>query len=161
MPLLLPIGFFLLLDLISIFVLGKLIGAWVLLVIVLAAAFGIHLIRREGMDSFREAQQKMATGGEASAELKRGAALIMAGVLLIMPGILTDALAMFCLMPFSRSALLGRFMRSKVNVHRYHPERDRRGDTYTQPGRDTSADQPSQPHVIEGEIVDSEKDRRD
>ncbi|WP_445619475.1 FxsA family protein [Kushneria sp. Sum13] len=160
MPLLLPIGFFLLLDLISIFVLGKLIGAWVLLVIVLAAAFGIHLIRREGVDSFRQAQQKMATGGEASAELKRGAALIMAGVLLVMPGILTDAIAVFCLMPFSRSALLGRFMRSNVNVHRYHPDRDRQGDTYTQPERDTSANSSSNPRVIEGEIVDSEKDHR-
>ncbi|MFC0337004.1 UPF0716 protein FxsA [Kushneria avicenniae] len=157
MPLLLPIGFFLLLDLISIFVLGKLIGAWVLLVIVLAAALGMHLIRREGLDSFRQAQQKMATGGVASLELKRGAGMIMAGVLLIMPGILTDVIALFCLMPFSRTAILGRFMRSNINVHRYHPNHDKSGDTYTQTGSDTSTDQSSQTRVIEGEIVDNDR----
>lgn len=160
MPLLLPIGFFLLLDLISIFVLGKLIGAWVLLVIVLAAALGMHLIRREGLDSFRQAQQKMATGGVASLELKRGAAMIMAGALLIMPGILTDVIALFCLMPFSRTAILGRFMRSNINVHRYYPNHDKSGDTYTQTGGDTSTDRSSQTRVIEGEIVDNDREPR-
>lgn len=160
MPLLLPIGFFLLLDLISIFVLGKLIGAWVLLVIVLAAALGMHLIRREGLDSFRQAQQKMATGGVASLELKRGAAMIMAGALLIMPGILTDVIALFCLMPFSRTAILGRFMRSNINVHRYYPNHDKSGDTYTQTGGDTSTDRSFQTRVIEGEIVDNDREPR-
>lgn len=156
MPLLLPIGFFLLLDLISIFVLGQLIGAWVLLVIVLAAAFGIHLIRREGVGAFREAQARMADGETASTELRRGAALMLAGVLLVMPGILTDIMALFCLVPASRGALLSRFLRGEARVRRYRPGRHHAGETFTREETDNSR----QGSTLEGEFIEHEDERQ-
>lgn len=156
MPLLLPIGFFLLLDLISIFVLGQLIGAWVLLVIVLAAAFGIHLIRREGVGAFRDAQARMAGGEAASGEIRRGAALMLAGVLLVIPGILTDIMALFCLIPASRGALLSRFLRGDERVRRYRPGRHHPGETFTQ----TDSDEKRDGHPLEGEVIEHEDKRK-
>ncbi|MFC0269722.1 FxsA family protein [Kushneria aurantia] len=159
MPILLPIGFFLLLDLISIFVLGQLIGAWVLLVIVIAAFIGINLVRRQGLDAFRKAQAKMTSGEFASDDLRRGAAIMLAGVLLLMPGILTDILAIFCLLPVSRSALLARFVKGNEHVQRYRPGRHQRGETFDQTTSSTREER-SDGETLEGDYIEHRDDRR-
>ncbi|MDV6318960.1 FxsA family protein [Chromohalobacter sp. HP20-39] len=108
MPLLLFITLFGLLDFVVLFAIGGQIGLLpTLALVLLSGALGLHLIRREGVQTLQRAQARFAQGEIPSDELITGAALIFGGALLIAPGFLSDGLGLLCLIPSSRR-LLGR-----------------------------------------------------
>ncbi|MCK0745684.1 FxsA family protein [Chromohalobacter nigrandesensis] len=108
MPLLLFITLFGLLDFVVLFAIGGQIGLLpTLALVLLSGALGLHLIRREGVQTLQRAQARFAQGEIPSDELITGAALIFGGALLVTPGFLSDGLGLLCLIPSSRR-LLGR-----------------------------------------------------
>lgn len=108
MPLLLFITLFGLLDFVVLFAIGGQIGLLpTLALVLLSGALGLHLIRREGVQTLQRAQSRFAQGELPSDELITGAALIFGGALLVAPGFLSDGLGLLCLIPSSRR-LLGR-----------------------------------------------------
>lgn len=79
--------------------LAQLIGVGgVLLWLVAAAALGVFLIRRQGLQTLRELQQASRDGEMPGEALLRGGLVIGAGVLLIIPGLLTDLFALVLLL---------------------------------------------------------------
>lgn len=73
--------------------------------LLLTGLLGAFLARRQGLEVVRKVQSEMAAGRVPAAQLVDGAIILLAGVLLIVPGVLTDVLGFFCLLPAGRMVL--------------------------------------------------------
>ena len=86
---------------------GGAIGlGWTLLVILATAMLGARAIRRQGIDALARAQAQMATGKPPVGEIVHGVLILMAGILLLTPGFMTDALGCLLLFPATRLFVL-------------------------------------------------------
>lgn len=102
---------------------GGLIGLWpTIATVILTALIGTALLRQQGMATLQRAQAEMAAQRMPVRELFDGACLLVAGVLLLTPGFLTDAAGFILLVPPLRR-LLGMAVwraaqrRGSVHVH--------------------------------------------
>ncbi|NDU76618.1 FxsA family protein [Actinomadura sp. DSM 109109] len=105
LPLLIVLAF-LLVPVLEIFVLiqvGEVIGLWPTVGLLVAeTALGAWIVRREGRRAWR-ALQDTARGGVLPDRELADAALVMAGgVLLLIPGLVTDAFGLALVLPFTR-----------------------------------------------------------
>lgn len=92
-----------LVELLGIILVGQAIGGWwTLLLLALTAVLGVVLVRREGRRTFRALQQASRTGGGVSVDLANSGLVLTAGVLLVLPGFLTDVLGLLLLVPAVR-----------------------------------------------------------
>ncbi|MDM7862194.1 FxsA family protein [Alteromonas sp. ASW11-36] len=97
---------------------GGVIGGWNTVAIVIVTAFiGAYLVRREGLSTLQAAQQKMNQGQMPGEELAQGLLLLVAGVLLVTPGFVTDFIGLLFTVPVTRKligkALLVKLLQSK------------------------------------------------
>ena len=67
-----------------------------------SALSGGWLMRREGARAARRLSEEVTAGRLASASLADGALALLGGLLLILPGFLTDLAGIFCLLPWTR-----------------------------------------------------------
>ncbi len=94
------------LDLALLVAVGERVGFWpTLAVVVLTAAVGSWLAKREGLAAWQRVQRKMASGGIPGPELIDGLLILVAGTLLLTPGFLTDLAGLLGLLPPTRSAV--------------------------------------------------------
>jgi UPF0716 protein FxsA len=102
---------------IAVFILvGNLIGIWpTLALVVLAAVFGASVIRRQGVGAIAALRTRVAAHDDPGGPLFDGAAILFAGVLLLIPGFVSDVLGLMLLSPTVRGALY-RALRSRVTV---------------------------------------------
>jgi len=70
--------------------------------LLLTGLLGSFLARRQGLGIVRRMQSEMAEGRAPAGQILDGALILLAGVLLIVPGVLTDVLAFLCLLPAGR-----------------------------------------------------------
>jgi UPF0716 protein FxsA len=98
MPLLLTLSWLLL----EAWIIGRLstaIGAGLVVLILLAmAVLGVVVIQRQGLRTVREAQQSVARGELPVQPLMDGVMALVAGGLLIIPGFLSDVVALLLLL---------------------------------------------------------------
>jgi UPF0716 protein FxsA len=81
----------------------RFIGFWPTIgLIIVTGVVGSHLARREGLSTWQRLNNRLRHGDLPGAELADGAIILVAGALLITPGILTDAVGFLGLVPFSR-----------------------------------------------------------
>jgi UPF0716 protein FxsA len=79
---------------------GQWIGyGWAILALLAIALFGLWLVKREGLGTWRRAQAQMRAGEIPAAEVVDGALIAGAGLLLIVPGFVTDAIGLLLLLP--------------------------------------------------------------
>lgn len=79
-------------DLYILVQLAEILGFWQTLGIVVATGvIGAAIVRREGRHVLKKLQRSV-TAGEVSRNVAEGALLVIAGLLLITPGIITDAI---------------------------------------------------------------------
>lgn len=79
---------------------GEWIGyGWAILALVLVSLFGVWLVTREGLGTWRRAQAQLRAGEIPAAEAVDGALIAGAGLLLIVPGFITDAIGLLLLLP--------------------------------------------------------------
>ena len=89
-------------------VIGGEIGVlWTVTLVVLAAVIGFGVIRAQGLSALRRLQDSVDRGGDPVGPIADGALKVVAGLLLILPGFLTDALGLLLLLPPVRRALIG------------------------------------------------------
>lgn len=101
-----------LLEIAGFVVIGARIGLGGTLVWVLGAAVGgIWLIRQGGLNAVTKLQTAMNQGREPGHTLIDGAATVIAGLLLVVPGFVSDFLALVLLLPWTRDFLLRRMAR--------------------------------------------------
>ncbi len=91
---------------------GGLIGAGPTILLVLATgAAGAWLARREGLRSWIAVQRELASGRLPANELLHGLLVVVSGVLLVTPGIFTDAFGLLMLIRPVRTGVIRRVQR--------------------------------------------------
>jgi UPF0716 protein FxsA len=83
------------------------VGRWagalpVLGALLLIGVAGTLLVRRQGASAWRSLNRSLRAGEAPSRELADAIVLVLAGVLLIVPGFVTDVLALLLLFPLTR-----------------------------------------------------------
>ena len=112
--------------------------------VVLTAVVGAALMRAQGLAVLLRARATMARGEAPALEMLEGAAILIAGALLLTPGFITDAAGFACLIPPVRQ----RLVLAVAGLRPAGPGRDR---TRPAQGRRT----------LEGEYRRQEDDRGD
>lgn len=100
---------------------GGVIGLWPTLgVVVLTAFIGTALLRHQGLATLARVRTSMEAGRLPVAELFDGLCLLIAGVLLLTPGFVTDGLGLLLFAPPLRTLLrtaLARHMTVRAHMH--------------------------------------------
>ncbi|WP_372761599.1 FxsA family protein [Pseudoalteromonas sp.] len=73
--------------------------------VVITAILGAKMVRQQGMSALQNVQIQMAQGQMPAKELFTGLCVIIAGVLLLTPGIMTDVFGLLLLTPAIRNKL--------------------------------------------------------
>lgn len=91
---------------------GDLIGFWPTVgLIFFTGVVGSYLARREGLSAWRRFQQQLHAGGLPGKELLDGVIVLIAGALLITPGVLTDVVGLAGLLPPTRALIRKQVMK--------------------------------------------------
>ncbi|MEO6412637.1 MAG: FxsA family protein [Pedococcus sp.] len=138
------------LEIAAIIAVGKVIGGWQTLVLLLVeSALGAWLVRREGARAWKALTTALNTGQMPSRQLADAALVLVGGTLLLAPGFLTDILGFFFILPFTRP--IARTMLEAVVAKRLL------GGVFGGRGPGSSGGSggqpPSGPDVIEGEVL--------
>lgn len=100
---------FTLVPLIELFLLvkiGEIIGFWATVALVIATGtLGALLTRMEGLRVLRQVQADLQDGRVPTERLLDGLLILLAGAVLLTPGLITDALGFFLLIPPGRRAI--------------------------------------------------------
>jgi len=100
-------------ELVLLIEIGSRIGTLrTLALIVVTGIVGAQLAGRQGLDVLRRIQRETSLGRLPAASLIDGAFILVAGALLVTPGILTDVVGLLCLVPAFRRRL-GRVLRRR------------------------------------------------
>tara|TARA_R110000772_G_scaffold267492_1_gene391692 strand:+ start:912 stop:1415 length:504 start_codon:yes stop_codon:yes gene_type:complete len=95
---------------------GEQIGGWNTVAIVIATALvGSYIVRQQGLTTLIHAQQKMQQGTIPGQEVAEGLLLVIAGVMLVTPGFVTDALGFLFCLPMTRP-LIAKGLLAKLSV---------------------------------------------
>jgi UPF0716 protein FxsA len=135
---------------------------WTLLALFGLSLLGLVLLKHQGTRAWRSFSAAVAEGRPPGREALDGMLVLLGAGLIVLPGFVTDVLALACLLPFSRR-LLGRALvgwaltRGRATVIRVQSSRgpagtmppDRPPGPPVPPG---PADPPGAGKVIEGEI---------
>jgi len=88
----------------SIVKMSAFVGGWATLVLLVAGfIFGLKLMRSQGINAMMKAAQGVAPGESPLAPLAAGIVKAFAGILLIIPGFVSDFFALLILLPFVRN----------------------------------------------------------
>nr|WP_275664050.1 FxsA family protein [Vibrio harveyi] len=95
---------------------GGFLGLWPTIALVLITAFvGASLVRSQGIQTLMSVQGRLEQGELPAQQIFEGVMLAVAGVLLLTPGFMTDALGMLVLLPAPRAAI-AKYLMSKMVV---------------------------------------------
>lgn len=150
---------------------GQLIGPWwTLSILVGEALLGAWLVRREGTRAWRALNESFSSGKMPSGELADTALILVGGVLLVLPGFITDVVGLVFLLPFTRplarkalAFFIARRM-SRLGLSTAYVRRDATviaGETVQDPEPPADPAPPSSgPLIISGEIEDGRTEGR-
>jgi UPF0716 protein FxsA len=94
---------------------GKMIGVWATLALVIGTGvLGAMLMRRQGMRLLRRVSLESRRGRTPGQALIHGAMVVVAGILLLLPGFLTDIIGLALLVPAVRSFIWAQIGRRVV-----------------------------------------------
>ena len=86
---------------------GAVIGAFnTIMATLLTAAVGLYFVRLQGISTLYSAANTIRNNQEPLKEVFNGFCLIIAAILLIIPGFFTDLIGALLLIPFSRNIIL-------------------------------------------------------
>lgn len=96
---------------------GDLLGMWpTVALVILSAWLGAKYVRQQGLATLQSVQTKMAQGEMPSNEIVTGLMLLVAGVLLVTPGFVTDIFGLSLLIPNVRKNIANQVQKHiKVN----------------------------------------------
>ncbi len=131
--------------------LGAWLGLGTTLLLVLASAFlGLSVIRRQGIVTMLEMRRALEMRRDPSRAMADGMLVVVAGVLLVVPGFLTSSVGLLLLVPGVRRALAawaGRNMRMGGTVM------GARDDGF-------GGERPSEPYTIDGDFFELDASKR-
>ena len=123
---------------------GHQIGAlWTIALLIAVAALGSALLRLQGLATLAHVRAAMARGELPTEAILEGLVLLVAGVLMVTPGFVTDIAGLLCLLPPLRRAI-ARALGAGLML------REQRGPGMRPPGSNGGSSAPSQ-QVLEGD----------
>jgi UPF0716 protein FxsA len=97
-------------------IVGQQIGVFYTLALVVAAGIlGAVLLRVQGFGVMTRIRRELDEGGDPGRELAHGAMILLAGVLLLIPGFVTDIIGLLLFLPPVRN-VAWRFLKSRVSI---------------------------------------------
>jgi len=119
---------FILVPIIEIYLLmtvGGFIGVWpTVLLIILTAIIGTHLLRAQGLATLQKMQETLQQGQLPAFALLEGIFILIGGALLLTPGFFTDAVGFICLIPVLRKYLVF-WMTKRLQIYQHEVPRGR------------------------------------
>jgi UPF0716 protein FxsA len=104
-----------LVELLLLIEIGKAIGTLeVIGLTIVTGMVGAVLAKSQGLSVLRKMQLEMAEGRMPTVNLMDGVMILAGGILLLTPGVLTDAFGLFLLIPWTR-VLMKRFLMKWIN----------------------------------------------
>lgn len=95
---------------------GQVIGAWkVVGLVFLSAILGAAMLRYQSIGVIRRLDRDLKQGRTPDASLFDGFLIVVGGVLLIIPGFVTDVIGLLLMIPFVRR-LVRNFIKSRITV---------------------------------------------
>lgn len=125
------------------------------LIVIVTAAFGAYFVRREGFSLLQKVQTKLAAGDPPGTEMAQGLLLLVAGVLLITPGFITDILGLLFTLPFSRAPIAEFLMRKVPIKGAANVNFNQQGFHQQGPGSPFGAGKQEDGDIIDGEYTDT------
>lgn len=99
-----------LVELMLLIELGGVIGSgWTFVIIIATAIIGTKLVKQQGLQAWSNIQKEMAQGQLPAQSLFDGICILISGILLITPGIITDVIGFLLLTPAFRSLSYNQF----------------------------------------------------
>lgn len=122
---------------------GQSVGIWLTLAEVIGSAVvGVAILQRQGMTMFLRTQEAVMRGEPPVGAMLEGGMLVLAGSLLILPGLITDAMGLLLLIPAVRHLLAGRMVAGmfggatvRVDTFEESPRREPRQDPQSRDGQ--------------------------
>ncbi|ARD44810.1 FxsA family protein [Colwellia sp. PAMC 21821] len=162
--------FFIIIPIIEIIVLmqvGAVLGVWPTIgIVILTAWIGAKYVRQQGLATLNSVQTKMAQGQMPSDEIVTGLMLLVAGVMLVTPGFVTDFLGLSLLIPAVRQAIAGS-VKSHITTNSASQQSfqfNGQGNVYEHDDVSDQQDNPFQGHIQppnKGKTLDGEFERKD
>ncbi|MED1780584.1 membrane protein FxsA [Brevibacillus fortis] len=91
------------LELWGLITIGSWIGGWnTVVLVILTGILGAWLARQQGMQVFRMVQNQLARGQMPTDSLIDGVLILVGGILLLLPGFVTDVIGLVFLIPYTR-----------------------------------------------------------
>ena len=115
-------------------IIGSEIGVFATLgLIILSAMLGFFLLRVHGIGLLQRIRSETAAGRVPDREMVHGAMLVLAAILLIVPGFVTSIIGILLFIPFVRDFVWEKFVRGRMVVttryseayRPYEPQQDR------------------------------------
>jgi UPF0716 protein FxsA len=137
------------------------IGGWnTFFIVVTTAFFGAYFVRQQGFALIAQIQSKLGTGTAPSTEMAQGLLLLIAGVLLITPGFITDIIGFLFTLPFSRQPIAA-FLMTKITLKQaggfqqntFHSS-DNFADQFEQNSQHRPHNDGANADIIDGEYTD-------
>ncbi|WP_144486943.1 FxsA family protein [Bacillus pumilus] len=109
---------------ISLFLISsKIIGILpTMLLIVVTSALGAYFARKQGIEAFQKVQRDLQYGKMPGVTIVDGFCILIGGLLLLIPGFLSDIIGALLLIPMTRKQikpLFERWLRNMSNRNRY------------------------------------------
>jgi UPF0716 protein FxsA len=99
---------------------GSLIGAIpTISLVIFTAVLGAALIRRQGLHTLARVRDKVDRGTLPAQDMLEGLILMLAGLLLLTPGFVTDIMGFLCLIPALRTRLAA-ILLSRLSARQIH-----------------------------------------
>ncbi|ELR67103.1 FxsA protein [Photobacterium marinum] len=143
--------------------LGGFLGLWPTIALVLVTAIvGASLVRSQGIATLMSVQSRLQQGELPAQQIVEGVMLAVAGVLLLTPGFMTDALGMMVLLPAPR-AMLAKQLMSRVKVQNMGSgfSAGFGSQGFGSQGPFEQQDDPFRQRSSEGDVFDGEFERKD
>lgn len=114
------------LEIATFILIGKEIGVFPVFILIIATALvGVGLAKKHAQITFIQAQQQMVQGHVPGNQIIDGLCILVGGILLIVPGFITDLVGLLFLIPYTRSffkqklyGILKRRMHAQTIIYR-------------------------------------------
>lgn len=137
---------------------GSEIGALpTILLTVATALLGAWLMRHQGMQVMQDAQLAMANGEAPQQQVIEGVLIFFGGAMLLLPGLVTDALGLILLVPPIRASLAQAWLRRMARIRASRSPIVEGEWTVKTTVNERIEYRPSRDDVIEGEWIEPPK----
>ncbi len=144
---------------------GALLGVWPTVAIVMLSAWlGAKYVRQQGLATLQSVQTKMAQGEMPSGEIVTGLMLLVAGVLLVTPGFVTDILGLSLLIPAVRKSIAEqaqKHIKVKQAAHGAAFQQGHQGNTFEHDNDDSFSSSKSSSTKAHHDALEGEFHRKD